>query len=114
MPVGFKALADRYDIALAQPLRVESEIGTARLSRESDGNVENRYPPSYRPEDDFAGHFEFGLKYEEIHLEFFCSPVCGDRPATYRRLVSTRAFRPVRTAHRVPLRMADRGTSGCA
>ncbi|WP_219095265.1 hypothetical protein [Pseudomonas sp. UMAB-40] len=43
MPVGFKALADRYDIALAQPLRVESEIGTARLSRESDGNVENRY-----------------------------------------------------------------------
>jgi hypothetical protein len=82
MPVGFKALADRYVIALAQPLRIESEIGTARLSRESDGSVKNRYPPSYRPEDDFAGHFEFGLKYEEIHLEFFSRlfAVIGPQP----------------------------------
>lgn len=71
MPVGFKALADRHNIALAQPLRVESTIGSVRVSRESDGNVKNRYPQSYRPTDDFAGHFEFGLKYEEIHLEFF-------------------------------------------
>lgn len=89
MPVGFKALADRYDIALAQPLRVESEIGTARLSRESDGNVENRYPASCRPTDDFAGHFEFGLKYEEVHLEFFAifggsqqNHMTGDRHLT--------------------------------
>lgn len=71
MQVGFKALADRYRIALAQPLRVESMIGTVRVSRDSGGHVENRYPQSYRPADDFAGHFEFGLKYEEIHLEFF-------------------------------------------
>ena len=71
MQVGFKTLANRYDIALAQPLRVDSMIGTVRVRRESDGNVENRYPASYRPADDFAGHFEFGLKYEEIHLEFF-------------------------------------------
>lgn len=71
MQVGFQALVNRYDITLAQPLRVESMIGTVRVSRESDGNVENRYPPRYRPVDDFAGHFEFGLKYEEIHLEFF-------------------------------------------
>ena len=66
MQVGFKTLANRYDIALAQPLRVDSMIGTVRVSRDSDGNVENRYPASYRPADDFAGHFEFGLKYEEI------------------------------------------------
>ena len=71
MQVGFKALADRYGIALAQPLRVESVIGTTRKSRESNGHVENTYPASYQPEDDFAGHFGFGLKYEEIHLEFF-------------------------------------------
>ncbi|KTC54239.1 cell filamentation protein Fic, partial [Pseudomonas fluorescens ABAC62] len=71
MQVGFKVLAERYRIALAQPLRVESVIGTTRTSRESDGRVERRYPVSYQPSDDFAGHFEFGLKYEELHLEFF-------------------------------------------
>lgn len=71
MQAGFKALADRYAIALAQSLRVESVIGTTRMSRERNGHVENKYPASYQPTDDFAGHFEFGLKYEEIHLEFF-------------------------------------------
>lgn len=71
MLVGFKALSERYAIELAQPLRVESAIGTVRSHHESHGQIENRYPPSYRPEDDFAGHFAFGLKYEEIHLEFF-------------------------------------------
>ena len=71
MQAGFKALTERYGIALAQPLRVESVIGTTRVSRESNGQVENKYPASYEPADDFAGHFEFGLKYEEIHLEFF-------------------------------------------
>lgn len=71
MQVGFKALADRYGIALGQPLRVASIIGTVRVTRDNGDYIENRYPPSYRPTDDFAGHFEFGLKYEEIHLEFF-------------------------------------------
>lgn len=71
MQVGFMTLASCYGIALAQPLRVESTIGTARVRREGVGHVQNKYPSSYRPADDFAGHFEFGLKYEEIHLEFF-------------------------------------------
>ena len=71
MQVGFMTLASCYGIALAQPLRVESTIGTARVSREGVGHVQNKYSSSYRPADDFAGHFEFGLKYEEIHLEFF-------------------------------------------
>ena len=72
MPIGFKALEARYTIALVQPLRVASRIGTVRKSLESADEIQNQYPPSYRPADDFAGHFEFGLKYEEIHLEFFC------------------------------------------
>jgi hypothetical protein len=80
MQVGFKALADQYGIALVQPLRVESIIGTVRVSRESGGHVENRYPPSYRPADDFAGHFEFGLKYEDIHLEFFARLFAASGP----------------------------------
>lgn len=71
MQVGFKALAAQYGIALVQPLRVDSTIGASRMSRDTGDQVENRYPAAYRPNDDFAGHFEFGLKYEEIHLEFF-------------------------------------------
>src|SRR5690554_6150234 len=82
MQVGFKALADQYGIALGQPLRVESMIGTVRVTRDNGGYIENRYPPSYRPVDDFAGHFEFGLKYEEIHFEFFARlfAAVGPRP----------------------------------
>lgn len=71
MLVGFSALRERYAIELAQPLRIKSAIGTVRSHHESQGQVENHYPPGYQPEDSFAGHFAFGLKYEEIHLEFF-------------------------------------------
>ncbi|SFO49750.1 hypothetical protein SAMN05428971_4210 [Candidatus Pantoea varia] len=71
MLVGFGALRERYAIELAQPLRVKSAIGTVRSHHESQGRVENHYPPGYQPEDNFAGHFAFGLKYEEVHLEFF-------------------------------------------
>lgn len=71
MLVGFKELEARHDIRLAQPLRVESTIGTTRKSLESPDRVQNQYTPGYRPEDTVAGHFEFGLKYEDVHLEFF-------------------------------------------
>ncbi|MCU1718682.1 Fic family protein [Pseudomonas sp. 5P_3.1_Bac2] len=81
MTVGFQALAQRYAIDLAQPLRVTSRIGSTRVSRESEGFVENKYPASYQPADDFAGHFEFGLKYEELHLEFFARLFAATGPA---------------------------------
>lgn len=71
MRVGFKALEALYGIRLVQALRVESTIGTTRASREVLERVQKQYPASYRPEDSFAGHVEFGLKYEELHLEFF-------------------------------------------
>lgn len=71
MLVGFQALCKRYGIELVQPLRVASSIGTVRANHESQGHIEKRYPPSYQPDDTFTGHFAFGLKYEEIHLEFF-------------------------------------------
>jgi hypothetical protein len=71
MRVGFKELETQHGIALVQPLRVESSIGTVRMRSESSDRVQNQYPPSYRPADDFAGQFEFGLKYEELNLEFF-------------------------------------------
>ncbi|NHC60954.1 Fic family protein [Paenalcaligenes suwonensis] len=81
MQVGFKALAKQHSITLAQPLRIDSIIGTGRASRDTGEQIENHYPPAYRPTDDFAGHFEFGLKYEEIHLEFFARLFAALDPA---------------------------------
>ncbi|NCU66768.1 cell filamentation protein Fic [Acidovorax sp. HMWF018] len=82
MQIGFKALEAQYGIALVQPLRVESTIGTTRSVRESPERILTQYPGVYRPTDSFAGHFEFGLKYEEIHLEFFARlfAACGPEP----------------------------------
>ena len=54
MLVGFKELEAKHEIRLAQPLRVESTIGTTRTSLESPDRVQNRYTPGYRPEDTFA------------------------------------------------------------
>lgn len=82
MQIGFKTLEAQWGIDLVQPLRVESIIGTTRSMRESPERHLNQYPGVYRPEDSFAGHFEFGLKYEEIHLEFFARlfAACGPAP----------------------------------
>lgn len=82
MLVGFQALTERYNIKLVQPLRVRSMIATRRASKELEHYREERYIANYQPEDSFAGHFEFGLKYEELHLEFFARlfAVVGPEP----------------------------------
>jgi len=84
MQTGFKALEAHFGVAPAQALRVESVIGGTRSSRASTERLQNQYPSVYRPADTFAGHFEFGLKYEEIHLEFFARlfDACGPAPLT--------------------------------
>lgn len=81
MLVGFKSLEARYGLSLAQPLRIESTIGSTRVRQEFPEGLRNQFPASYTPEDDFAGHFEFGLKYEEIHLEFFARLFAAAGPA---------------------------------
>lgn len=82
MQTGFMALAERYAIELAQPLRIQSLIGTARKQHSLNEQVINTFPASYQPADSFQGHFEFGLKYEDIHLEFFARlfAVTGPEP----------------------------------
>lgn len=82
MHIGFKALEARFGISLVQPLRVESVIGKTRAVRESPDHIQQRFPAVYRPVDTFAGHFEFGLKYEEIHLEFFARLFAACGPQT--------------------------------
>lgn len=68
--VGFNWLSIQYDARPAIPLRVTSKIAGSKRTEEKLHSVEQDFTPQYKPEDTFAGHFEFGLKYEEIHLEF--------------------------------------------
>jgi hypothetical protein len=68
--VGFGKLAVDFDIKTAQPLRTLSYIGKSRSETQTNHQVLRVFPAAYQPDDTFAGHFEFGLKYEEIHLEF--------------------------------------------
>lgn len=69
--IGFQRLAELHQLRLVQPLFTRSRIGT-RLQREEAGGRELRtWTSRYQPEDNFAGHFEFGLKYERLNFEFF-------------------------------------------
>lgn len=68
---GFHRLAQLYNIRLVQPLRVHSQLGTARRHTVVDGQEVRTWPAQYRPADTFRGHFEFGLKHERLHFEFF-------------------------------------------
>ena len=68
--VGFGLLADTHDITLMQPLRVLSYIGKSKSETRRPEQILRVYPGPYAPASSFGGHFEFGLKYEEIHLEF--------------------------------------------
>lgn len=69
-PVGFGRLAQDFEVRPAQRLRVTSFIGKTRSENQSPDQVLRIFPASYAPQDSFEGHFEFGLKYEEVHLEF--------------------------------------------
>ncbi len=68
---GFHRLAQLYGICLVQPLLVRSQLGTARRHTVVDGQEVRTWPAQYRPADTFRGHFEFGLKHERLHFEFF-------------------------------------------
>ncbi len=69
--LGFHRLAELYGIRPVQPLVTRSRLGSARR-REAAGGRETRiWTAQYQPTDDFRGHFEFGLKYERLSLEFF-------------------------------------------
>ena len=69
--LGFHRLAQLHAIQLVQPLRVRSQLGTVRRHTVVDGQEVRTWPAQYRPADTFRGHFEFGLKHERLHFEFF-------------------------------------------
>jgi Fic/DOC family len=69
--LGFQRLAQRYGIQPVQPLYSRSQLGAVRQREVVDGHEMLTWPGQYQPTDNFRGHFEFGLKYERLHFEFF-------------------------------------------
>lgn len=69
--VGFQRLAQLHSIRLVQPLLIRSRLGAVRQREVVDGRALLTWPAQYQPSDSFRGHFEFGLKYERLHFEFF-------------------------------------------
>ena len=67
---GFQRLIELHDIRLVQPLFTRSRLGTVRQREEAHGREVRTWPAQYQPADSFAGHFEFGLKYERLNFEF--------------------------------------------
>jgi Fic/DOC family len=68
--LGFQRLAQMHGITLVQQLRTRSQVGPSRQRTVVDGQELQTWPSRYQPPDSFRGHFEFGLKHEQLNLEF--------------------------------------------
>ena len=79
--LGFQRLAEMHGIALVQPLRTRSQVGSTRQRELVEGLEVQTWPARYQPADNFRGHFEFGLKHERLNLEFL-SRLFARVPAT--------------------------------
>ncbi len=68
--IGYKWLAEKYNIEPVQSFRIDSKIARSRTTIHEDGHIHETYLSSARPDDTFVGQFAFALKHEGIHLEF--------------------------------------------
>lgn len=69
--LGFQRLAQVHGLLLVQPLRSRSRLGAMRQREVFEDHEVLTWPAQYQPADTFRAHFEFGLKYERLHFEFF-------------------------------------------
>lgn len=67
---GFAALEHQLCLMPVQPLTSTCRIGGARRTLEKDGFRVETFPAAYAPENGIRGHFEFGLKYDDLNLEW--------------------------------------------
>jgi hypothetical protein len=86
---GFARLAELYGVSPVQPLLIRSELGSRRRELRTHDETTLTWTNAYRPEDSFRGHFEFGLKYERVHLEFFSRLFERTGPEEIERWVRT-------------------------
>lgn len=68
--IGYRWLAERYDVHAVQPFRTESAISGSRGTVREAGYAKEFYQATSRPADTLAGHLTFALKREGVHLEF--------------------------------------------
>jgi len=68
-------------VALVQPLFSRSRLGVVRQRAVRPEGETLTWPAQYQPADNFRGHFEFGLKYERLNLEFFSRLLARIGPA---------------------------------
>ena len=68
--IGFTAIEGVIQARPVQPLRSTCKLGPRMESISKDGFTVANYTVQYAPEPTLAGHFEFGLKYEPINLEW--------------------------------------------
>lgn len=68
--LGFTRVAEMLNIELAQPLFTRSTLGTRNHAQTHRGAELRSWTAQYQPNDSFRGHFEFGLKYEQLNFEF--------------------------------------------
>ncbi|MEB8475222.1 Fic family protein [Acidithiobacillus ferriphilus] len=68
--IGYRWLAERYNVSAVQPFRAQSAIAGSRATVREGGYVREFYTPVARPANTLAGHLAFALKHEGIHLEF--------------------------------------------
>src|SRR5207237_3954480 len=68
--MGRTRLSHEYSMASVRPIRSTSAIGGSTMRRTANGFHENTFQPTYAPENNLAGHLEFMLRHERIHLEF--------------------------------------------
>lgn len=68
-PIGYLWLRQKY--GLEHLLTHQSFLGTRpKLETEDTGNILETYPPTYGVEDIPLEHIEFGLKYDDLSLDF--------------------------------------------
>lgn len=68
--VGFSALERRFELKPVQPLTSTCRIGKSPHAVTGKGFAVITKTAAYRPADTVRGHFEFGLKYDDLNLEW--------------------------------------------
>ncbi|BBE09283.1 Uncharacterized conserved protein [Mycoavidus cysteinexigens] len=68
--IGYRWLANRYNIEPAQPFRIDSQLAKARSTQLVGHYTHEFYPAHFKLADTFPSHMTFALKREGVHLEF--------------------------------------------
>ncbi|SCV01500.1 conserved hypothetical protein [Cupriavidus necator] len=68
--MGYKWLAEHYNVTPVQDFEITSEIGAARRSVVTDGRTLETYPAGSRQAPTLQAHLTYALRQEGVHLEF--------------------------------------------